>query len=213
MPLPDTATLLVFLLAALALLLIPGPAVLYIVARGIQQGRAAGVVSALGVGAGGLVHTVAATAGLSALLLSSALAFTAVKYLGAAYLLMLGFRTLLSAGNPSSLADPVPMRLGRIFLQGIIVNVLNPKVALFFFAFLPQFVDSSKGNVTAQLLFFGFLYVALGVCSDSAYGLLAGTAGHWLRAQPRLLRRQRLVSGSIYIGLGMTAALTGSRKP
>ncbi|GIW03979.1 MAG: RhtB family transporter [Thermomicrobiales bacterium] len=213
MTLPDTSTLLVFVLAALALLLIPGPAVLYIVARGIQQGRAAGVVSALGVGAGGVMHVLAATAGLSALLLSSALAFSVVKYLGAAYLLFLGIRTLRGGGSAGALSEPPPMRLWRMFLQGAIVNVLNPKVALFFFAFLPQFVDPARGDVTGQLLFFGCLYVTLGIMSDSAYGLLAGTAGHWLRARPRFLRRQRLVSGSIYIGLGLTAALTGSRKP
>jgi len=206
------STLVVFLLAALALLLIPGPAVLYIVARGIQQGRAAGVVSALGVGAGGFVHVLAATAGLSALLLSSALAFSAVKYLGAAYLLILGIRTLLSAGSGHEVKTAPPARLRRIFLQGAIVNALNPKVALFFFAFLPQFVDPGRGNVTAQLLFFGCLYVVLGICSDSAYGLLAGTAGHWLKARPHLLRLQRIVSGSIYIGLGLTAALTSARK-
>ncbi|MER3438753.1 MAG: RhtB family transporter [Chloroflexota bacterium] len=212
MILPETSPLLVFVFAALALLLIPGPAVLYIVARGIQQGRAAGVMSALGAGAGGVMHVLAATAGLSALLLSSALAFSMVKYLGAAYLLVLGVRTLRGAGSAVALAEP-PMRLWRVFVQGAIVNVLNPKVALFFFAFLPQFVGPARGDVAGQLLFFGCLYVTLGIMSDSAYGLLAGTAGHWLRARPRFLHRQHLVSGSIYIGLGLTAALTGSRKP
>lgn len=185
---------------------------LYIVARGIQQGRAAGVVSALGVGVGGLAHVLAATAGLSALLLSSALAFSAVKYLGAAYLLVLGIRTLRCAGSGHDVNTASPARLRRIFLQGAIVNALNPKVALFFFAFLPQFVDPGRGDVTTQLLFFGCLYVVLGICSDSAFGLLAGTAGRWLKARPHLLRHQRIVSGSIYIGLGLAAALTGSRK-
>ncbi len=211
MPFPQTSTLVVFLLAALALLLIPGPAVLYIVARGIQQGRAAGVMSALGVGAGGFVHVLAATAGLSAVLLSSALAFSAVKYLGAAYLLILGIRTLLNAGSGQQVNTASPARLRRVFVQGAIVNALNPKVALFFFAFLPQFVDPARGNVTAQLLFFGCLYVALGIASDSAYGVLAGTAGHWLKTRPHLMRHQRMVSGFIYIGLGLTAALTGPR--
>ncbi|HEY8448428.1 MAG TPA: LysE family translocator [Thermomicrobiales bacterium] len=212
MPFPETSTLIVFLLAALALLVIPGPAVLYIVARGIQQGRAAGVASALGVATGGFLHVVAATAGLSALLLSSALAFSAVKYLGAAYLLYLGIRTLLTRGSgPEADAEP-PARLRRIYVQGVIVNALNPKVALFFFAFLPQFVDPDRGSVTAQLFFFGSLLVLIGVCTDSAYGLLAGSAGQWLKARPHLVRRQRTISGLIYIGLGVTAALSGTRK-
>src|SRR5262245_48763064 len=154
--LPDVPTLGLFVAAALVLLLTPGPAVLYIVTRSIDQGRRAGLVSALGVHAGTLVHVVGAAAGLSALLMASATVFSAVKYLGAAYLIYLGIRrlrdrttTLVSAHA----AGAPPLR--RAFVDGVIVNVLNPKTALFFLAFLPQFVDVARGSVGAQILALG----------------------------------------------------------
>lgn len=204
--LPPTETLLLFSGAALALLLTPGPAVLYIVTRSVDQGRPAGLASVLGVELGNLVHVLAAAAGLSAILLSSALAFDLVKYLGAAYLVYLGIRTLLTPVNTANVtAERKP--LSRIFRQAVVVAVLNPKTALFFFAFLPQFVDPARGAVGAQILFLGGVFVLLGTFTDGGYALAAGTAGAWLRGNPWFSRFQRYVAGTIYIALGITAAL------
>lgn len=207
---PAGSTVVLFVTAALALLLVPGPAVLYIVARGIHQGRAAGLVSVVGVHVGSLVHVAAATLGLSALILSSALAFSVVKYLGAAYLIYLGVRTLLARPAADPAVAPASMRLSRVFSQGVVVNLLNPKTALFFFAFLPQFVDPARGSVAVQTLGFGCLFLALGICSDSMYALLAGSVGRWFRRSARFPRIQRWFTGSVYIGLGVTTALVGS---
>jgi threonine/homoserine/homoserine lactone efflux protein len=210
---PHVSDLGIFLLAALVLLLTPGPAVLYIVARSIDQGRRAGLVSTLGVHVGTLVHIGAAAAGLSALLAASATAFGAVKYLGAAYLVYLGVRRLLDRA-PAAVTGRVGGRhLRRAFLDGVVVNVLNPKTALFFLAFLPQFVDLSRGRVGAQILGLGALFVALGLVTDGCYALTAGTAARWLRSNPGFLAGGRWVSGGMYIGLGLAAALSsGSRK-
>ena len=206
---PDPSTLAVFFVATLALLVVPGPAVLYIVARGIDQGRGAGLASVLGISVGSLVHVSAAALGLSAILLSSATAFAAVKYLGAAYLVFLGIRTLLSREAGLVVAERPPRSLGRIFVQGVVVQVLNPKMALFVFAFLPQFVDPARGSVALQTLFFGGLLVAMGACTDSTYAMLAGSAGSWLKHHAGLVRSQRYVAGTVYLGLGVTTALVG----
>jgi threonine/homoserine/homoserine lactone efflux protein len=205
---PEVSVLGVFVVAALVLLLTPGPAVLYIVARSVEQGRLAGLVSALGVHVGTLVHVAAAALGLSALLVSSALAFNIVKYLGALYLIYLGVRKLAGWDQAAQGRALAPHSLRRLFTQGIVVNVLNPKTALFFLAFLPQFVDVSRGAVGAQILVLGLIFVALGVISDGLYAVAAGTAGAWLR-EGRLLRAERYVSGSVFVGLGVTAALAG----
>ncbi len=209
---PDSSTLAVFVIAALVLLVTPGPAVLYIVARSIDQGRWAGIVSTLGIAGGSLFHVAAAALGVSALLMSSALAFDAVKYLGAAYLIYLGARRLLTPEEilPPELAEQ--RRLSKIFYQGVVVNLLNPKTALFFFAFLPQFVDVNRGGVVGQILFLGALFVIMGVCSDGLYALLAGAMGHWLRGSLHFLKAQRYVAGSVFIFLGLTAAFSGSGK-
>jgi threonine/homoserine/homoserine lactone efflux protein len=204
---PEAGTLGVFALAALALIVVPGPAVLYIVAQSIDGGRVAGLVSALGVALGGLVHVAAAAIGLSALLVSSATAFTVVKLAGAAYLIGLGLHTLLRRRDPQDTVVPRERRLRRIFSQGVVVNVLNPKTALFFLAFLPQFVDPERGSVALQLLVLGLLFVVLAVCSDSLWALGAGTASERLRVSRRFLALQRYVSGSVFVGLGaLTAA-------
>jgi threonine/homoserine/homoserine lactone efflux protein len=201
-----------FLIAALALLITPGPAVLYIVTRSIDQGRKAGIVSVLGVGVGTLFHVAAAALGVSALLVSSALAFSVVKYLGAAYLIYLGVRKLLERAEPQRQEATGQRNLARIFSQGVLVNLLNPKTALFFFAFLPQFVDVSRGAVAAQILFLGCVLVVLGVLSDGSYALLAGTFGRWLKGNARFLRTQRYFAGGVYVALGVTTALSGSGK-
>ena len=206
---PDTSTLVVFGAAALALIVVPGPAVLYIVAQSIDRGRLAGFVSALGVAVGGLVHVTAATIGLSSLLVSSATAFTAVKYAGAAYLIGLGLHTLFVRRDARPEAIVRERRLRRRFWQGVVVNVLNPKTALFFLAFLPQFVDPDQGSAALQLGVLGLLFVSLAVLSDSIWALAAGTASERLRGSRRFLAVQRYVSGSVFVGLG---ALTAAAK-
>jgi threonine/homoserine/homoserine lactone efflux protein len=208
---PDPSTLGLFVLAALALLLVPGPSVLYIVTRSIEQGRAAGLASVLGVHLGSLVHITAAAIGLSSLLVSSALAFSVVKYLGAAYLVFLGIRAILTkevAGEVE--VRPAPVR--KLLRQGAVVNILNPKTALFFLAFLPQFVDPDAGMPALQIVFFGLVFVGLGLVTDGCYALLAGTAGNWLRASRGWYAVRRYVSGSVFIGLGLAAAFSGSRQ-
>jgi threonine/homoserine/homoserine lactone efflux protein len=209
---PAWTAISLFLLAALGLLFIPGPAVLFVVTRSVDQGRQAGVVSALGIGVADLVHTTAAAFGLSALLLTSALTFTVVKYLGAAYLIYLGIRTLLKRETHQQTNKDEPKSPLRMFFQGMMVELLNPKTALFFFAFLPQFVDPHRGSIILQILLFGSMYVVLGLFSLSVYGFLAGTMAKWLKGNAGFQRIQRYVTGSIYIGLGLTAAFAGSEK-
>jgi threonine/homoserine/homoserine lactone efflux protein len=200
-----------FVVAALLLLITPGPAVLYIVTRSMDQGRRAGLVSMLGVHAGTLVHVAAAAAGLSALLMASATAFSVVKYLGAGYLVYLGVRRLLD--RSARAADrPSAVSLRRAFADGFVVNLLNPKTALFFLAFLPQFADVSRGGVGVQILALGLIFVGLGLVTDGLYALGAGTAARWLRASPRFLASERWVSGSMYIGLGVAAAFAGNQR-
>jgi len=209
---PSHAQLVFFVTAAAILLAIPGPAVLYIVGRSIGQGRGAGFVSALGIGVGTLVHTAAAAVGLSALLVSSATAFSAVKYIGAAYLVFLGVQRLRSKESLAKQAEDNAPRtsLARIFGQGIVVNILNPKTALFFFAFLPQFVDPARGHVALQIASLGVLFAVMGTTSDSLWALSSGTVAGWLRGNPRWMRSERFVSGGILISLGLATAFAGS---
>jgi len=210
---PDGPGLGMFLAAAFLLLITPGPAVLYIVARSIDQGRRAGLVSALGVHAGTLVHIAAAAAGLSMLLAASATLFGVVKYLGAAYLVYLGVRRLLDRTPIAASGGAPAIPWSRAFLDGVVVNVLNPKTALFFLAFLPQFVDPARGPVGPQVLTLGLIFVMLGLITDGLYAIGAGSAGRWLRANPRFVSAQRWVTGGMYIGLGVLAALADARRP
>jgi threonine/homoserine/homoserine lactone efflux protein len=170
------------------------------------------VTSALGVGCGALVHVVASAVGLSSLLASSAEAFAVVKYAGAAYLVWLGARRLLGRDRDALAGDAPPAPRARILRQGFVVEALNPKTALFFLAFLPQFVDRDAGGVALQIGLLGLLFVALGIVSDSLWALAAGTASRRLRRSPRVVRGERLVSGSLLVGLGVATAVTGSRK-
>jgi threonine/homoserine/homoserine lactone efflux protein len=212
---PEVSTLALFTLAAVTLLVIPGPAVLYIVTRSVDQGRAAGLASVCGIHVGTLVHVAAAAMGLSALLVSSATAYHAVRWLGAAYLIWLGVRRLLAKDEPSGSGkglDASRLGLRRIFAQGVVVNVLNPKTALFFFAFLPQFVDTSRGSVPFQVLVLGVAFVLLGLVSDGAYAVAASAGAGWLRRRPGVAKASRLVSGGVLISLGVTTALAGSRS-
>ena len=212
MPFPDPGTLAVFTAAAIALLVIPGPAVLYIVTQSIEHGRTAGLVSMLGIQTGGLVHVLAAALGLSALLMRSATAFEIVKFAGAGYLIFLGLRKLFSRERFETTSERPPRRLDRLYRQGIVVNVLNPKTALFFFAFLPQFVQVDQGSVGLQIAVLGVFFLVLAIISDGMYALAAGTASDWLRGNPRFLRAERWISGTVLVGLGLTAALSGSNR-
>jgi threonine/homoserine/homoserine lactone efflux protein len=198
---PETTTLALFAAAALALIAIPGPNLFYIVSRTTAQGRAVGVASALGVEAGSLVHIAAATVGLSAVIASSPTAFAVVKYLGAVYLLSLGVRTLWRRGV-SAHAEPEAAPLGRAFAEGMLVNVLNPKVALFFLSFLPQFIDPGHGSAALQTLVLGAVFFALGFVMDLLYVFTAAA----LRSRVGAGERGRYVAGAVYLGLGVFAA-------
>ena len=210
---PSPSILALYAVAAVIVLLVPGPAVLYIVSQSLRQGRRAGIASVLGIHAGTLVQVAVAVLGGSYLLLTSALTYSLVKYLGAAYLIYLGVRKLLGRDEPRAIEAGAPPRsTALLFYQGMFVNVLNPKLALFFFAFLPQFVDRSRGAVPVQVATFGIVFVLLGLCTDGCYALVAGTVGPWLRGHARLLRGERYVVGTTFIGLGVAAALTGTRR-
>jgi threonine/homoserine/homoserine lactone efflux protein len=198
---PDTAHLTAFLAAAVVLAAIPGPGMLYVLARTLSHGRSAGLRSTLGTAAGGLGHVVAAAIGLSALLMTSALAFSAVKFVGAAYLIWLGVRTLAGLREP---VEEVSGNAGPAFRQGMLTEVLNPKTALFFLTFLPQFVQPERGPVAPQLLALGCVSVALNSGADV---VVAALGGHIRTAlSPRWWRRQRLASGCTLIALGGFAA-------
>ncbi|HEX8259127.1 MAG TPA: LysE family translocator [Rubrobacteraceae bacterium] len=210
---PDAATFGLFVAAALAILLVPGPAVFYIVACGVEGGRVAGLVSCLGVEVGILAHAAFAAVGLSAVPASSATAFAVVKWLGAAYLIWLGLKRLLGRDEEDAPAAVEPEPLSRLFSQGVIVQVLNPKVALFLLAFLPQFVDSSRGDAWMQILVLGATLAVLGLLTDGLYALLGGTASAALRRRGGRFRRvQRYFSGGIYLALGAASAASGSGK-
>ena len=205
-------SLVLFMTGAAILLVIPGPVVMYVVSRSIGHGRSAGLVSVMGTVVGTLCHVAAATLGLSAVLASSALAFQFVKYLGAVYLIYLGIRTLRSSDTVLFEAASGERRLVRLFGQGVFVNLLNPKTALFFLAFLPQFVDPSRGHATLQIFELGVLFALMGWCSDSMWALAAGTAADHLRRNIRLRRAQRNVSGGALIALGLASAFSGARS-
>ncbi|HLO16490.1 MAG TPA: LysE family translocator [Anaerolineales bacterium] len=208
----ESSQLYFFMGAALALLLVPGPAVLYITARSANQGRLAGLVSVLAIETANFLQALAATLGLSAILLSSALAFDLVRYLGAAYLIYLGVRKLLA--RDEDIEDETIRResLSRIYWQGLAINLLNPKTALFYFAFLPQFVDPARGNVTMQTFLLGALFVGMAIVTDSLYALLASSLAEKLRGSRHFRKGQRYFAGLVYVGLGITTALTGSKK-
>lgn len=210
---PELSTFGLFALSALALVAIPGPNLVYIVTRSVDQGRRAGLASALGVETATLVHVAAAAAGLSAFLASSATAFTLVKYAGVAYLVYLGLRTLLTREPPEdqpAAAEQAPPR--RVYAEGFVVNLLNPKVALFFLAFLPQFVDPEAGAAWSQVLVLGALLALIGLTLDLAYAFAAGALGGWVRGNPAFARRRRNITGGIYLTLAAVAVAAGRGK-
>jgi threonine/homoserine/homoserine lactone efflux protein len=206
---PSDVMLVGFVATALVVLIIPGPGVLYTVARSISQGGRAGLASVVGLSVGALVHVTAAAAGLSAILLTSATAFNIVKLLGAGYLIYLGLKTLF-AGRPTASFEKIKsFSLYRLVVDGVVVSVFNPKIAVFFLAFLPQFVDPALGSVSQQILLLGLIYVALALITDGAYAVLAGSLRHWLSGRMMQGPLPRYLTGGLYVGLGINTALTG----
>lgn len=202
---PTASAIVAFATASVILLIIPGPAVLYIVNRSVSDGRQVGIAAATGLSLGNLVHALAAAVGLSAVLATSATAFTIVKWAGAIYLVGVGVRTLMKPA-PVIDTDRPGVSLRRSFTQGIVVNTLNPKVALFFLSFLPQFIDTGAGRPGLQALVLGLVFVAIGFCTDSTYSLLASGLRHVLLRGKALPFVQRWVAGTVFIGLGVVAA-------
>ena len=204
---PSLSTYAVFVATCLALLAIPGPAVLYVVSRSIEQGRTAGLSSVLGITTGTLVHVTVATVGLSSLVLASSVAFNTVRFAGAAYLVFLGVRRLLTRGAEEVAAERAPRTLRTLYTQGVVVNLLNPKTIVFIFAFIPQFVDVKSGHVWVQIFLLGLTFAGLGLMSDSLYAIVAGTIADRLRGSRAIARFERWFGGGILIGLGVVAAV------
>lgn len=209
---PASGTLLAFTVAALALIALPGPGMLLLLARGIGAGRRTAAVSALGLETSTSVYVAATAAGLTTVLASSALAFSVVRYVGAAYLVGLGVRTLLGQGevqlDPARSAPPA----GRAYRQAFVIGISNPKIAIFFLAFFPQFVDPHRGSTAAQVLVLGGMFVVMALVVDLAVAGAAGQARSWLLGRPSFVRRQRYVAGSVYLALGASAAASGATR-
>ena len=207
----DSTHFLVFLTAAILLAIAPGPGMLYVLARTLAGGRREGLLSSLGTLFGGMVHVFAAAAGISIILAKSALAFAAVKYLGAAYLGFLGIRMILDAGRDEAIPLAALPRAKNPLWQGVMTEVLNPKTALFFLSFIPQFVNHANGHVFAQFVLLGAISVTLNTTVDIVVTLLAGPLGQRIRESARFRRRQRTVTGMVMIGLGTYLTLGESK--
>jgi threonine/homoserine/homoserine lactone efflux protein len=203
--------LILFLTASLALIVAPGPDNILVLTRGIAQGRGAALVSAAGASVGLVIHSAFAAIGLSALLQQSASAYSVVKYAGAAYLIYLGIKTLLDRESFAVAGETAPARLGSVFFQAVASNVLNPKVALFFLAFLPQFADPAAGDAAPQLLVLGLTFTLLTWMIFSVLGYFSGSLGNWLASRPKLADGLRWLTGGVLIGLGLRLALPDRR--
>lgn len=203
----EQSTLITYVLIVLGFVFIPGPATVLTVARATSSGTRVGVATGLGIAVGDLIHTALAVIGLSAIILASAFLFSIVKYLGAAYLIYLGLRAILEKAPDPTVQKPLALSAPTAFRQAIVAEVLNPKTALFFLAFLPQFVNPANGFVMAQLAILGVILVALGLFSTLIFALAAGRIGAFLRAHPLVLRWQSKVVGSIFCMLGIRLAL------
>lgn len=204
---PDSAQLLAFTAAAMLLAIIPGPGMLYVLARSLGGGRRVGLRSSVGTAVGGMVHVVAAAAGLSAILATSATAFTVVKYLGAAYLLWLGVWTIRRAGHPPPSLNPDADGVDAGALrQGAVTEMLNPKTALFFLTFLPQFCQPENGSVALQVTVLGLISIFLNTAADLVVAYAVGPLSQRLRHNLRLWKRQRQATGGLLVGLGVYAA-------
>lgn len=208
---PDLQSLLVFIGAGLLLNITPGPDVLYIVGRSIGQGRVAGLVSVLGIATGCFFHVASAALGLSALMFALPLAYDAVRYAGAAYLVWLGLRAIASKSSPLHVQRVDPERLGRVFRQGVLTNMLNPKVAVFFLAFLPQFTDPARGPVPLQVALLGLIFIGNGTIVCVAYALAASWLGEWLKTRYGVATWLNRAMGGLFVGLGVRLALENRR--
>ncbi len=207
----NSAHFLIFLGAAILLAIAPGPGMLYVLARALAGGRREGLLSALGTFFGGMVHVFAAAAGVSIILAKSAVAFATVKYLGAAYLCFLGIRMILEARKDEPISIEAPQRRRSPFWQGILTEALNPKTALFFLSFIPQFVERGSAHVFLQFIFLGSVSVALNTSADIIVTLLAGPLGERIRGSARFRRQQRSLTGAVMIGLGTYLAFGESK--
>ena len=202
---PSIDSIIAFAIASLALLVIPGPAVLYVINRSISDGRSTALAAVAGLEIGNFMHVVAATLGLSAVIAASATAFGVVKWIGAGYLIYTGIRTL--SRKPTAFnQEQKTLTRRKSFTQGIVVNTFNPKVALFFLSFLPQFINTEKGSTALQSLVLGSIFVLLGMCSDGLYAILASALRGPLLRGKSLPFVQRYVAGSVFVLLGIVAA-------
>ena len=208
---PDANALLVFVGAGLLLNITPGPDVLYIVGRSIGQGRVAGLVSVLGISTGCLFHVASAALGLSALMLALPMGYDVIRYAGAAYLVWLGLRAIVSRSSPLEVRRVDPERLGRVFRQGVLTNMLNPKVALFFLAFLPQFTDPARGAVPLQIALLGLIFIGNGTLVCVGYALAASWLGEWLETRYGLATWLNKAMGGLFISLGVRLAFENRR--
>ncbi|HEX5438626.1 MAG TPA: LysE family translocator [Gemmatimonadaceae bacterium] len=208
---PTLSTLLVFMAAGLALNLTPGPDMLYVIARSAGGGRRAGIVSALGIATGTLVHITLVAAGLAGVLRTVPLAFDVVKYTGAAYLVYLGVRALMSREHVAHAASLPPASLAVLYRQGIVTNVLNPKVALFFLALLPQFVDPTRGPIAPQIVLLGMLFNTSGTLVNCAVAAGTGALSGWARERARGVTALRRLIGLVFIGIGARLAFARAR--
>jgi threonine/homoserine/homoserine lactone efflux protein len=200
---------LLFALSALLLNITPGNDMLFVIARSSSHGSRGGIISSLGIMAGCLVHITAAVAGLSAIIARSAFAFSIIKYIGAAYLIFLGVQSLLDKSKAININAPVQtLSNKKIFWQAVVTNVLNPKVALFFLAFLPQFISTKSGNITTQILFLGIWFSIGGTLVNIIVALLFGKIGKWLNTSPAFVQWQKRITGGILIALGIKVALS-----
>jgi threonine/homoserine/homoserine lactone efflux protein len=204
----EPAKFLLFIGVSWALIIAPGPDMIYVITRGIAHGRRAGVLSAVGVVGGILVHTTAAAFGLTLILQTSALAFLLVKYIGAAYLIYLGLQAWLDKSTLDLRTPASPVTSRALFWQGVLSNVLNPKIAIFFLAFLPQFVDRGSSQVTWQMVFLGLTFACFGLCFLLVVGYSSGAIGRWLIYRPQYTRSLQRLAGGILIGLGIRLAFT-----
>jgi threonine/homoserine/homoserine lactone efflux protein len=209
---PTAGTIAVFAVATLALIAIPGPSTFYLLGRGIAHGRRVAFISALGVETGSVLFVCLTAFGLSVLIASSAYAFSLVHYLGVAYLFFLGWRTLREHTESSVGAKPGPRAYWASYRQGFLVGASNPKVALFFLAFFPQFVRPDRGSTTTQVLVLGAVFVALGLTADAVNSCASGAIGAWLARRSSFLRARRYVEASSYFALGSWALVSGSAR-
>ncbi|MBO6890399.1 MAG: LysE family translocator [Roseibium sp.] len=203
----EVETLIAYAAIVLGFVFIPGPATLLTVARATSSGTKVGIATGAGIAAGDVLHTIMAIVGLSAIIATSALLFSIIKYAGAAYLVYLGIRAILEKAPDNLGGGALPITAGLAFRQAILAEVLNPKTALFFLAFLPQFVNPANGHVALQLSVFGLIFVLLGLVSTVVFAVGAGRLGTFLRQNPVVLKWQGKVVGSIYCALGARLAL------